>query len=46
LDIADRENADLIVVGSRGLGRLRELLIGSVSHKVAMLAKCPCLIVR
>ena len=37
--------ADLIVVGSRGRGRLEGLLLGSVSQKVAALAPCPCLIV-
>ncbi|MDJ0609101.1 MAG: universal stress protein [Kiloniellales bacterium] len=37
--------ADLIVVGSKGRGRLEGLLLGSVSQKVAALAPCPCLVV-
>lgn len=41
----DRE-ADLIVLGSRGRGRLEGMLLGSVSQKVAALAPCPCLIAR
>ena len=45
IQIAERQNADLIIVGSRGRGRLEGLLLGSVSQKVAALAPCPCLIV-
>jgi nucleotide-binding universal stress UspA family protein len=43
---AKREKADLVVIGSRGLGALKGLVLGSVSHKVAQLAKMPCLIVK
>ena len=46
LEVAERENADLIVLGSRGLGRIKEILLGSTSHKVTMMAGCPCLIVK
>lgn len=46
LEISAREEADLIVVGARGLGRIQEILLGSVSHKVAMKSACPCLIVK
>jgi nucleotide-binding universal stress UspA family protein len=41
----DRE-ADLIVVGSRGQGRLAGLLLGSVAQKVVSLAHCPVVVVR
>jgi nucleotide-binding universal stress UspA family protein len=37
--------ADLIVVGSRGLGSVEGFLVGSVSHKVTGLADCPVLVV-
>lgn len=45
LDIARREKADVIVVGRRGRGRLRQLLMGSVSQKVASLAPCTVMVV-
>jgi nucleotide-binding universal stress UspA family protein len=46
LDCARAREADLIVMGSRGLGDLKGLLLGSVSHKVGHLAKCTCVTVR
>jgi nucleotide-binding universal stress UspA family protein len=39
-------NADLIVIGRRGLGSIGGVLLGSVSLKVNHLAECPCLTVR
>jgi nucleotide-binding universal stress UspA family protein len=43
---AESDQSDLVVVGSRGLGRISGLLLGSVSQKVASLASCSVLIVR
>ena len=46
LTCAKTENADLIVMGSRGLGGLKGLLMGSVSQKVSHLAECTCVSVK
>lgn len=46
LNCAKRQNADAIIMGSRGLGDLKGLLVGSVSHKVSHLATCTCITVR
>ena len=43
---AEHHNADLIVVGSRGMGDIEGLLRGGVSHRVEILAKCPVLVVK
>ncbi len=40
----EHEN-DLIVIGSRGVGSLETVLLGSVSHKVTSLAKIPVMVV-
>ena len=44
--LAEEIGAGLIVVGSRGWGRLRRALMGSVSESVVRYAHCPVLVVR
>jgi len=46
MDVANTREVDLIVMGSRGFGRLKGLLVGSQSQKVVQHAPCPVLIVR
>jgi nucleotide-binding universal stress UspA family protein len=43
---AVKENADLIIVGTRGLGGFKKLLMGSVSNGVVSHAHCPVLVIR
>jgi nucleotide-binding universal stress UspA family protein len=43
---AVKENADLIIVGTRGLGGFKKLLLGSVSRGVVDHAHCPVLVIR
>jgi nucleotide-binding universal stress UspA family protein len=45
VEYATSHGMDMIVMGRRGLGDLAGLLLGSVSHKVGHLARCPCLTV-
>lgn len=42
---SEKHNANLIVLGSRGLSDSGNYLLGSVSHKVTNLAKCPVMVV-
>lgn len=46
IELARSRKSDVIVMGSRGLGRLSGLLLGSTSQKVVSHAPCPVLIVR
>ncbi len=46
LNTANERKCDVIVMGSRGFGRLEDALLGSNSQKVANHAPCPVLIVR
>lgn len=43
--VAERENADVIVVGRRGRGGVAELLLGSTSHELVLNSRLPVLVV-
>jgi nucleotide-binding universal stress UspA family protein len=46
LEMVEKRNPDLLVLGSRGLDRLQQWVLGSVSYEVASRASCPVLVVK
>jgi len=46
LRVAESQAADLIVLGTRGLGALKGVLLGSVSRKVLHYAACSVMVVK
>ena len=46
INVAKTRGSTVIVMGSRGLSAIAELVLGSTSHKVVSHASCPVLIVR
>lgn len=46
LDFCKKGKYDVIVMGSRGLGKFKELLLGSVSNKIVHHSSCPVMIIR
>jgi nucleotide-binding universal stress UspA family protein len=46
LDLAERIGADLVVIGSRGLGPVGRIALGSVSEAVILHSRCPVLVLR
>ena len=43
---AERQQADLVVIGTRGLSGLKHLLLGSIAERVVQRAPCPVLTVK
>ena len=46
IDVAEGAQADLIILGSRGMSEWKSLLLGGVANKVVRQATCPVLLVR
>ncbi|SHF70964.1 universal stress protein [Ornithinibacillus halophilus] len=46
VDYANKNKMDIVVIGSRGLNAFQEMVLGSVSHKVAKRANCPVMIIK
>ena len=46
LDVAEEENADLIVVGNKGMTGAKRFMLGSVPNKVSHHAPCSVMIIR
>lgn len=46
IDFANKEKVDMVIIGSRGLNALQEMVLGSVSHKVVKRVNCPVMVVK
>jgi len=46
VDFCQEKDCDLIIMGSRGLGAIKQLFVGSVSNYVLHHAGCPVLVIR
>jgi len=46
LKVVKARRADLVVIGTRGMGSLKGVIFGSVSTKVMQYAPCPVMVVR
>jgi len=46
LDYAQKAGIDMIFMGSRGLGKIKSIVLGSVSNKVCQMADCTCVTVK
>ena len=46
LDYCKKENFDLVIMGSRGMGKFKQLILGSVSSKIVHHCQCAVLLIR
>ena len=46
LDYSKKEKFDLLIMGSRGLGKFKELILGSVSGKIVHHSPCAVMLIR
>ncbi|TLX69120.1 MAG: universal stress protein [Thaumarchaeota archaeon] len=46
LDISIKEKKDMVIMGSRGIGKFKELILGSVSSKILHHSSCPVMLIR
>jgi nucleotide-binding universal stress UspA family protein len=46
LEFSQMEKYEVIIIGSRGMGHFKELILGSVSSKILHHSLCPVLLIR
>ena len=46
LDFSKKEKFEVIIIGRRGMGHLKELVLGSISSKILHHSLCPVLLIR
>jgi nucleotide-binding universal stress UspA family protein len=46
LDYSKKEKFDIVIMGSRGMGKFKQLILGSVSNKIVHHSPCAVLLIR
>lgn len=46
LNFSQKNKYDIIIIGSRGLGSIKEVFLGSTSHAVVQKSKIPVMIIK
>lgn len=46
MEYTEKEKVDLVILGSRGLGAFKGMLLGSVSHRIVQQADCHVLVIK
>jgi nucleotide-binding universal stress UspA family protein len=46
LDFCKNGNYDVIIMGNRGMGKIREIILGGVSSKILHNSSCPVLLIK
>ncbi|MGD9674959.1 MAG: universal stress protein [Candidatus Nitrosocosmicus sp.] len=46
VDFIEKNEVDLVVIGSRGLSRFKQMLVGSIASGIISHSKCPVLVIR
>lgn len=46
LDFIKKEKCDIVIMGSRGMGKFKEIILGSVSSKIVHHSSCPVMLIR
>lgn len=46
LEFIKKEKCDIVIMGSRGMGKFKEIILGSVSSKIVHHSSCPVMLIR
>ena len=46
LDFSEKEKHDIVIMGSHGMGKFKELILGSVSSKILHHSSCPVMLIK